>query len=118
MVENLDKAIEYSKKYFVDCITLKGEIYRRGAITCDIGYTTLKNDCIQSYIDLRTIGEAYHSSKNQIEGFDSGLRTITDELTKKTNECYELELKKDKKVLEYKHSVSEVAGIKHSLIQM
>lgn len=118
MVEKLETAIEYSKKYFVDCITLKGEIYRRGAITCDIGYTTLKHDCIQSYTELKKIEGEYLHSKGQVESFESGLRNITDELTKKTNECYELEIQKDKKVLEYKHSVSEIAGIKHSLIQM
>ena len=117
MVETLDIAIQYSKEYFLDCVTLMGEIYRRGGITCDLGYTVLKNDVINRYIELKITEEEYLASKGLIDNFESAQRNFADQLTLFTNECYELELQKDLKVLEYKKSLGEVASIKHAIIQ-
>lgn len=52
MVKDLDTAISYAKSDFLDCVTAQGEVYRKGGITCDIGYTFLKSDVISSYIQL------------------------------------------------------------------
>lgn len=117
MVETLETAVQYSKEYFLDCVTLKGEIYRRGGITCDLGYTVLKNDVINRYIELKITEEEYLASKGLIDNFENAQRNFADQLNLFTNECYELELQKDLKVLEYKKSLGEVASIKHAIIQ-
>ena len=117
MVKDLDTAISYAKEYYLDCVTAEGEVYRRGGITCDIGYTFLKTDVISSYIQLQAAEDEFKISKGLIDGCEGTQRTIADQLTAFTNESIELQYKKDLKTIEYKKSISEVSSIKHALMQ-
>lgn len=117
MVKDLDTAIGYAKDYFLDCVTAEGEVYRKGGITCDLGYTFLKSDVISSYIQLQAAEEEYKLSKGLIDGCEGTQRAISDQLTALSNESIELQYKKDLKTIEYKKSISEVASIKHALMQ-